>query len=55
MPNYDFVCDKCDVKVTEHFSFKEEHKLHCTLCNELMRKVIFATPSHFRGAGWGGK
>ena len=55
MPNYDFVCEKCEVKVTERFAFNEDHKLHCVLCNNLMKKVFFATPAHFRGGGWGGK
>jgi putative FmdB family regulatory protein len=54
MPTYDFKCPKCDARKNHYFSFSDEHKLTCE-CGTAMEKVFQATPSHFKGGGWGGQ
>jgi len=55
MPTYDFACIACDTEVERYFTFNEEHRVECEKCGNSMVKVIQATPSHFKGGGWGGQ
>ena len=55
MPNYDFTCIACDITVERYFTFEEDHRVECESCGNSMVKVIAATPSHFKGTGWGGQ
>jgi putative FmdB family regulatory protein len=55
MPTYQFACIACDIEVERYFTFNEEHRVECEKCGHAMVKVIQATPSHFKGGGWGGQ
>lgn len=55
MPHYSFKCEKCEIIETAYFSFFDEHKLFCLVCEQNMRKIIHATPTIFMGDGWAGK
>jgi putative FmdB family regulatory protein len=54
MPNWDFKCNMCDA-VIEHLIKDGDEFPKCVDCNVTLSKMYSATPSIFRGGGWGGK
>lgn len=55
MPNYDFYCITCNEHEEHHFGFHEDHTVVCSVCKNVMRKVMPKTGVIFRGTGWAGK
>ena len=53
MPKYDFICDECDSNLEVDLLINDDHTTLCGRCQVPMRKIIGATPAHFKGTGWG--
>jgi putative FmdB family regulatory protein len=56
MPKYDFKCESCQVTSESSFPIEQgpSPAVICKCGGEAFR-VYAATPSHFKGGGWGGK
>lgn len=55
MPNYDFKCPKCEKVEEVYRTYDQKISAECGQCNIAMDRVWEATPSIFRGGGWGGQ
>jgi putative FmdB family regulatory protein len=55
MPKYDYSCNTCGTTLEVTRSFDEESSPMCAGCNSTMVRMWAATPTIFRGGGWGGK
>ena len=53
MPRYDYTCLECDYVVELARTFGDDTPVLCRVCSAVMRKVYAATPTHFKGTGWG--
>lgn len=56
MPKYDFKCDACQKTSESFFDINQgpSPAIVCECGHEAYR-VYHATPSHFKGGGWGGQ
>ncbi|MFA7101500.1 MAG: FmdB family zinc ribbon protein [Bacilli bacterium] len=52
MPVYVYECDSCGNKFEEKQSFNDEPLNECPKCGGKVHRVIFATPVHYKGAGF---
>ena len=53
MPVYEFRCDKCDRIQDVALGFDAPKEVVCEGCSKPMFRVWTATPTHFKGTGWG--
>ena len=55
MPVYEWRCeaDKSYLELRQDFS--DNSIPDCPVCGDPMNKVFQATPTHFKGGGWGGQ
>ena len=52
MPIYVYRCESCEYEFEKRQSFDEEPLKVCPECGEQIHRVIFATPVHYKGAGF---
>ena len=52
MPIYVYRCDECDTEFEERQSFDDAPLTECPECSNPIYRVIFATPVHYKGAGF---
>jgi len=52
MPTYVYKCEACNCKFEEKQSFNDEPIAVCPKCGGKVHRVIFATPVHYKGAGF---
>lgn len=52
MPTYVYLCSSCSEELEIHQSFSDEPLTLCSKCGGELKKIIFASPVHYRGAGW---
>ena len=54
MPRYDYKCKLCGAHeiIAHGFDSDKQHDCPMENCNGVMRKVISATPAHFKGSGF---
>ena len=57
MPKYDFKCESCQTVVESSFPIEQgpAPAIVCEHCGNEAFRIYEATPSHFKGGGWGGK
>ena len=53
-PMYDYRCGDCASKFTVKQEFTDDSVPDCPVCEKPMQKIFQATPTIFRGGGWGG-
>ena len=52
MPIYVYRCDSCDNEFEERQSFDDEPLTICPTCGNEIHRVIFASPVHYKSAGF---
>lgn len=52
MPTYVYECESCDHTFEVQQSFKEEPLTECPKCKGKIHRVIFASPVHYKSAGF---
>ncbi len=52
MPIYVYLCSACSDEVEILQSFSDDPLTVCSKCGGSLKKIIFAAPVHYRGAGW---
>ena len=55
MPTYEYACSDCKISFDCHREVEERNNLpNCPDCGKIdaVRKVINATPTHFKGSGF---
>jgi putative FmdB family regulatory protein len=55
MPTYSWRCYADGSSIELYQTFTDDSIPNCPVCQKPMSKIIHATPTHFRGGGWGGK
>jgi putative FmdB family regulatory protein len=52
MPIYVYKCEVCETEFEEKQSFDDDPLTKCPKCAGSVYRVIFATPVHYKGAGF---
>ena len=52
LPIYVYKCESCDHKFEERQSYGDEPLNICPKCGCVINRIIFATPVHYKGAGF---
>jgi len=52
MPTYLYECDDCEHRFEVKQSFSDEPLSVCPECGGKVNRLIFATPVHYKGAGF---
>ena len=52
MPIYVYLCSACSDEVEILQSFSDDPLTVCSKCGGELKKIIFASPVHYKGAGW---
>ena len=55
MPNYDYVCRNCGLRIEVTHSVQGHGPTTCSNCGGPMRKAVAAAAVHFKGGGWARK
>ena len=55
MPNYDYVCTNCGLRIEVTHPVQGHGPTVCTNCGGPMRKAVAAAAVHFKGSGWARK
>lgn len=52
LPTYVYECEDCDYRFEEKQSFDDDTLTECPKCRGKIRRIIFATPVHYKGSGF---
>ena len=52
MPNYEYVCEKCNHQFELIQKFSDPPVIECPLCQGQVRKLISSPGIMFKGSGW---
>ncbi len=53
MPNYEYECNECGHRFEVKQSYDDDALVACPECSKsALHRVIFATPVHYKGAGF---
>ena len=57
MPNYEYICDKCEISFEESFPTFEQarekrEKVKCPQCNKIAKRTISSVPAIYKAFGF---